>query len=182
MIVSPLLCLLFTSIATLVLVLFSCLLHRGVFGATAFPDFYLTLTLRQRTLMRIWVMSGGLIGLVFPLGVVILWHTNEVIQSMLLPFIGVLLVQIMSERLLVRSFGPLLSPMTGLIYTVFRIVHLILLSVFWQRPITLLVPVIHATVTGVLGTNMLFWSCNLLFLISIALPRVARFHSSLHRT
>lgn len=128
------------------------------------------------------ICKKPLLGVVFPLGAVILWHTSGIIVSMLLPFIGVLLIQVLSERLLVRRFGPLLSPVTGLIYTAFRVFHLILLLVYWQKAAALLVPETHTTITALLGMNALFWSCNLLFLVSIPLPRMVMFRSRMHHT
>ncbi len=91
-------------------------------------------------------------------------------RSALLPYMLVLLVQIPSERALTRRFGPDMSPITGLIYTSYRVWQLWYLQGYIAAtpgPITLA----HDVARGLLLFGLGFWTVNLLFLAGVALPR-----------
>ncbi len=117
-----------------------------------------------------WLGTAVIVSIALPAVAVLVWRDDPAIRAALLPYMLVLLVQIPSERALTRRFGPDMSPITGLIYTSYRVWQLWYLQGYIAAtpgPITLA----HDVARGLLLFGLGFWTVNLLFLAGVALPR-----------
>lgn len=134
------------------------------------PGIFEALPPTGRSALLLWMGTAAVVGLVLPTLALARWGRQEVVRRVLLPYVGILLVQLLTEWWFTQTFGWYMGPLTGLIYTTYRIGQLrsARKSLALSRPYQ---PGRHVLL-GLLGLAFTFWSANLAMLVMVALPRV----------
>ncbi len=125
----------------------------------------------QAQFIGIWLGAAVLIGVVLPFVGIWVWRGDRQIRTILGFYLFVLIVQIITEQALSAFWFPSLVAVTGMIYTLFRVAQL------WQAR----QQVLKTTPPGqpsrrrfvrFLWILLVFWSLNLLVLLTISLPAI----------
>lgn len=136
------------------------------FGAltTSFPPW-------GRAAFSVYMFAATTLGLVLPLGALCVWGRHTSVRAALLPYVLVLLVQIVVEVLFARIFFPNIVIVVGFVYTLYRIWRL-----WGVRSVFVLAAqptgLAKSLVATVLSASLVFWSFNALFLTVIMIPRL----------
>lgn len=109
--------------------------------------------------------------LLLPLLALIVWGRQPAVRQVLLPYVGLLLVHIFSERIFMNLFFPSMSVLIGIVYSAFRI---------WQARTLRNYVGTHSAPTGralrsvtlLLTMGGYLWALNLLLLLVWRLPLV----------
>ena len=123
--------------------------------------------------LGVWMGCVGVVALVLPGLALVGWGRYPSVRLALLPYVSVLGFQILLEMLLAVAIAPNLVVLVGLVFTGYRLRQLQIARRIFAGA--------HgpsgtgrAVVGRVLSLGLLFWSVNLIFLASVALPRVVQ--------
>ena len=113
----------------------------------------------------------ALVSLVLPVATLAVWGREEAVRRALVAYVVVLAAQITVEMVYSSLFFPDIVVFTGISFTSYRLVQLrgarrrfVFTEGFSARG--------RAAVRCCLSLGLVFWSANLAFLVSFALPRV----------
>ena len=173
---------LFAAASTLVLALIGVLVGAGALpwvvpgdGADIFGEFYGSLSARGKAAFVTYMGTASLLGLVLPAAALLVWGRHDAaVRRTLAPYALVLLWQVLVEFAFARAFFPNIVIFVGLIYTAHRIRQLRRAREAFaaaREPAGLG----RGAVRGLLLAGLVFWSCNLVFLLAVMLPRVTEF-------
>ena len=140
-------------------------------GGAAFVE---TLSGAGGVVLGVWMACAVILSLALPVVALVIWGRNAGVRGVLLPYLLVLVAQIVVEMVLAGVFFPNIVVLTGLAFTLFRLGQL----VSARRAFAAAGAAGRygrACVGIILSLGLLFWSGNLAFLVLVALPRVLRF-------
>lgn len=124
-----------------------------------------------RKFIRVWMVGAIWIGLLLPGIAFFVWIRNSKLRRVLGLYLLVLIIQIVTERVLISILFPSIAVVIGSIYTALRLVQL------WQGKQLM-------TKTNQIGTRsrtimgslwwllLLFWSTNLIMLLVLVWPSI----------
>lgn len=136
--------------------------------------FYDSLSPSARTAFAGWQATGVLVSVVLPSLALLAWgRRDRDVHRVLAPYLLVLLVQVGVEAVLAQVFFPNIVVLTGLLYTGYRLRQL------RHSRAAMAAPHVpgrsHRRVVRVLLTaGLAFWTTNLAFLLTVALPAITR--------
>lgn len=126
----------------------------------------------KAAVMITWFITILFTSLVLPLLTLLVLIRHASVRRVLIPYMALLIVQLVFETQsgsLISS--PVLAVFVGLIYSVFRVWHLIVLQrYFAQQPQPS--GSRHDFVRGLLFAGATVWALNVLFLVGFTLPRL----------
>lgn len=137
------------------------------------PSIYEVLPPMGRWALLLWMGAAALVGLALPALALALWGRQGAVRRALLPYVGILLVQLLTEWWFTREFGWHMGPLVGLIYTAYRIAQLGNARRAFAGGENLGPG--QRAVQGLLGLASIFWSANLVLLVMVVLSRVVSF-------
>ncbi len=130
---------------------------------TTFPDWGIVI-------FGIWMLLAVLTSVVFPLLALIRWRRYQNVRAVLLPYLGLLLVQIPTEILFTQLFFPNMVALIGMVYTSYRVYQL---SYFRRMLVHHGLSHTHQrAVHMLLLAGLCFWSANFVFLLFMLATRV----------
>ena len=144
-------------------------------SADLFDEFYGSLSAWGQAAWVTYMGTATLLGLVLPAAALLAWGRRDgAVRGALAPYAVVLLWQVLVEVAFARAFFPNVVIFTGLIYTAYRI---------WQlRRARQAFPATRGpagfgrrATRGLLVAGLVFWSANLVFLLTVMVPRVTEF-------
>jgi len=119
---------------------------------------------------KLWMTTAAILTLALPLLALVAWGRHASIRQALLPYALVLVVQIATESALTRQLSPKAVVLTGLVYTSYRLWHLVR-----ARAALAAAPapsgLARRGVDFILLAGLVFWSANLLVLLAIMAGR-----------
>ncbi len=119
----------------------------------------------------VWMIAIAVVALLLPLLALAFYGRYSSVRLALLPYVLVLIAQILTEVLFMRMFVSNIVVVTGLVYTSYRLWQLWSSRKYFramERPTGFG----RGAVGALLSLGLIFWAANLLFLSLIALPRV----------
>jgi hypothetical protein len=159
--------LVFVVIATLVTLLVGSLTQQGILPLTEQINYSETVS----QFLSYWMMVAVGLGLVLPLLAWIYWWQEQELRYLWGVYLGVLVVQIITEQLLSVIWIPSVVVTVGTIYTAFRIWQLITLQSLFSSRSSL--KVAKKRLQRVLAwLLLLYWGANLIFLVTAAWPTI----------
>jgi hypothetical protein len=114
----------------------------------------------------------ALVSLALPAATLAVWGREAAVRRALVAYLVVLVVQISVEMVYSGLFFPDIVVLTGIVFTGYRLMQLRGARrrfVLAEGP----TPRGRTAVRCCLSLGLVFWSANLVFLVSVALPRVA---------
>jgi hypothetical protein len=159
-----------TTIAAIILATGLILLAAQLIQIGALP---LTTTLnyssQDRSLIRIWLLLAGLMGVLLPLvGLIGGWRDRQ-LRAILAYYFLVILAQLVTEQVVTNLYFPSLVVLIGILYTLWRTGQLWQAYQQLQRRHHLPHRRLILTLIWIL---LAFWSANLLVLFGISLPAI----------
>ncbi len=121
-----------------------------------------------------WMVSVALVSLALPVLALAIWGRREGVSRALLPYMLVLVAQILVEMVFAKIFFQNIVILTGTTFTLYRLGQL----VYARRAFSVTEGAGRygrAVVGGILSLGLVFWSANLAFLLLVALPYAIRF-------
>ena len=149
----------FCAIATLLSVSYGWLVKKGKLPSNsvmAFND-------AQLQFIRVWAKVAGLIGIIIPLVMWILFWNEPIVRVFFSCYLLAVVVQLASETGLSRTLCKSVVVIIGTLYTGFRI---------WQLWSGLHLITYPQPWLGLLWLILLFWVANLIMLTTMAIPSI----------
>lgn len=137
-------------------------------------EFYDSLGPRARVAFAAWQASGVLLTAVLPSVALLAWgRQHSDVRRVLAPYVLVLLAQVGTEAVLAEVFFPNIVVLAGVVFTGYRLRQL------WRsrRAITASRQPgqrQHRAVRVLLSAGLGFWTTNLAYLLTAALPAILR--------
>ena len=162
----------FAGAVAAVAALVGCLATLGMLPVFDGAGFVGTLSGRGEAWLGAWMATVALVSLALPVATLAVWGREAAVRRALMACVVVLAVQIPVEMVYSGLFFPDIVVLTGIAFTGYRLVQLrgarrrfVLAEGSSPRG--------RAAVRCCLSLGLVFWSANLAFLVSFALPRVA---------
>lgn len=117
-----------------------------------------------RVAFGVWMLLAGCISLLVPCITLIVWRNHADVRAVLVPYMGMLLIQIPTEMIATQLFFPNITVIVGITYTCYRLYQLWYFRQYVvpeQHPKPLHNRVIH----NLLWIGLWFWTGNLVFLL-----------------
>ena len=125
-----------------------------------------------RSVLAWWMVCGALVSLALPVMALAIWGRQEGVGRALVPYMLVLVAQVLIEATFGGVFYPNIVVLTGAAFTAYRLGQLVK-----ARRVIAGARNVGTTgrrvVGGILAAGLAFWTANLAFLVLVALPRVA---------
>lgn len=171
--------LVFAAASTAAVAAFGVLVAAGVLpwvvpgeGPSLFGSFYESLSAWGRVAFGAYMGTATLLGLVLPGVALAVWGRGDgAVCRALVPYASVLLWQVLVEVVFARAFFPNIVIFVGLLYTAHRIWQLRRSRRSFAASRGAMKPG-RRLVHGLLTVSLVFWSANLVFLLTVMLPRV----------
>ena len=120
-----------------------------------------------------WMVVIFVAAVLAPAGALAVWWRRAGVQRALLPYVLVLLAQILAEWMFSRSPSPNVVVLTGIVFTGYRLRQLQSARRFFSG-VAQPAGAAAALIVGLLVTGLALWTANLAFLLLVALPRVVQ--------
>ncbi|MDZ8262165.1 hypothetical protein [Nostoc sp. ChiQUE01b] len=156
----------FMVLATLVVILMGWLTSIGILPISQVIN-YSDAGLR---FIRVWILLAIAIGLVIPTITFIIWFKYSEVRKIFGFYLLVIVIQIVTEHIASRVLFPSIVVIIGTLYTAFRVWQLwyeqqFIKSIdFYQ--------VNFRIISGILWLLLLFWSSNLIMLLTLSWPSI----------
>jgi hypothetical protein len=125
--------------------------------------------------IQIWIWIALAIGLMLPAIAFLLWFNRPELRKFLGFYLLVLVIQILTEQIVSSIWFSSLVVTIGTIYTAFRVWQL------WQgKQLAIDIQLdrfSHKLMSGLLWLLLLFWSSNLIMLLTLGWSSILRFES-----
>jgi hypothetical protein len=150
--------------------LVGCLATLGVLPVFDGAGFVGTLSGRGKAWLGAWMATVALVSLALPAATLAVWGREAAVKRALVAYVVVLAVQISVEIVYSGVFFPDIVVLTGIVFTGYRLMQL---HGARRRFALAEGPSARgrAAVRCCLSLGLVFWSANLAFLVSVALPR-----------
>ena len=158
---------LFIVLATLVVILVGWLISIGILPISQMIN-YSDAGLR---FIRVWILLAIAIGLIVPTITFVIWFKYPEIRKIFGFYLLVLIIQIVTEQIVSRVWLPSLVVIIGTLYTAFRVWQL------WHeqqfiKSTDFIEPGNFRIISSVLWLLLLFWSSNLIMLLTLSWPSI----------
>ena len=163
---------LFVSVAAVGLALAGWLSAAGSLGGFSIEGTLVLKTLPPWgvAVFKVWMVVIAVVSLVLPAGALAVFGRYGAVRRTLLPYVLVLMAQIMVEMSLSAAYTPNIVVPTGLVFTSYRLWRL-----FGSRKDFAAAPPplrsARVSVEAILFLGLILWSGNLAFLLCVAVPR-----------
>lgn len=121
--------------------------------------------------IRIWFLLATMIGLVLPAAALVIWIKHASVRQALLPYMLALIVQLAIEPVFSTVFFHLIAVLIGIVYTVYRLWQIRQAQAIIADAPTL-GPRSRQIIRSILMLALVFWSANVVMLLTLQLPRL----------
>ncbi|MGF2034214.1 MAG: hypothetical protein RMZ43_002625 [Nostoc sp. CmiVER01] len=159
---------LFMVLATLVVILVGWLTSIGILPISQMIN-YSDAGLR---FIRVWILLAIAIGLIVPTITFVIWFKYPEICKIFGLYLLVLIIQIVTEQIVSKVWFPSLVVVIGTLYTAFRVWQLWHEQQFIKSTDFVVERGNFRIISNVLWLLLLFWSSNLIMLLTLSWPSI----------
>ncbi|MDZ8222791.1 hypothetical protein [Nostoc sp. ChiVER01] len=159
---------LFMVLATLVVILVGWLTSIGILPISQMIN-YSDAGLR---FIRVWILLAIAIGLIVPTITFVIWFKYPEIRKIFGLYLLVLIIQIVTEQIVSKVWFPSLVVVIGTLYTAFRVWQLWHEQQFIKSTDFVVERGNFRIISSVLWLLLLFWSSNLIMLLTLSWPSI----------